>query len=110
MLLFVFNKYDLVNDEDILNEYSNQFLDLLLPYLSQTFQVTLDRELIKQNIFVVSGATHHGLDSRLTYMTAKLRSYDFRNEVTLDLVEKEEQYSAPLQEVTEEYLPTLIEQ
>lgn len=110
MLLWVLNKYDLVNDEEIVAEYTREMHEHLISYFKKQFDVTLSRDLLEKNTFVVSGATHHGIDGWLSKISERLQAHTFTNEFHLDLIEPEEEViDRRIIDVTDEMLPQLIE-
>ncbi|USN56327.1 MAG: hypothetical protein H6766_04630 [Candidatus Peribacteria bacterium] len=111
MLLWVLNKYDLVNDDEIVEEYKHAMFQHVIAYFKKQFDADLTEELLGQNTFVVSGATHYGTDAWLSKMSERLQSHEFINEFHLDLIESEELiHESRIIDITEEKLPQLIEE
>jgi GTPase SAR1 family protein len=54
MLVFVLNKYDLINDEEIASMYQDELNKHVIAYFKKTFKYTLDAQTITHNTFVVS--------------------------------------------------------
>lgn len=109
LLCFVFNKYDLVYDDEIVGEYQQQFDNRLKAYFLSTFWVGVAADLLEKTSFVLSGATRHGLDAWLHFLTAKLRSYEFAHESILDLVEGEVVVFERIVDITDQEIDLLIE-
>ncbi len=57
-VVFVLNKYDLINDEELLEEYKKQLIQIFSEYLKKHKYSTLPEELIRKNIFVTSAGTY----------------------------------------------------
>lgn len=57
-VVFVLNKYDLINDEELLEEYKKQLVQIFSEYLKQHKYKSLPEELIRNNIFVTSAWTY----------------------------------------------------
>jgi len=64
-IVFAINKYDLVSDPEIIEEYKKQFLKNLNIYLRKNFFYEIETESFKKNTFVVSAASHFGLNEWL---------------------------------------------
>ena len=61
-ILFALNKFDLVNDEEIVNEYKAQLKKVVLKYLKKfDTKKTITDKILDKNIFTVSAATHYEL-------------------------------------------------
>jgi small GTP-binding protein len=111
MLLWVLNKYDLVQDEEIVHEYIQQLTEHLVGYFDTRFGLSVDAELIQRNVFVVSGATNYQIDHRLDKLSERLQSHEFVNEYTIERVEYDtdhESQSGSMYDVTDTVLPQLI--
>lgn len=109
MLVFVLNKYDLINDQEIVDMYRDELMKHVQQYFGQTFSFDLTEKNIADNTFVISGATRYGLDHFLTVISQKLKDYDFTNEVTLDLVETHQTQLMPIIDITETGIEHLVE-
>ncbi len=109
MLVFVLNKYDLINDQEIADMYLEELTSHVITYFSRTFSVTLSSDNISDNTFIMSWATRYGLDMFLTVISQKMKDYDFTNKVTLELVEYHHHEVEPIVELGEEAINYLIE-
>jgi hypothetical protein len=74
-LVLVLNKYDLVNDPEITKEYMNTCINELLDFLKEKKRgKKLTKKIIQENSFIVSAATHYGLDGRLHHLLKLLKN------------------------------------
>jgi len=65
-LLFVVNKYDLVNDKDILQEYFSELKKQILHFFQKkNIWKTITSQLLDTNLFALSAATHVGIEEWL---------------------------------------------
>jgi 50S ribosomal subunit-associated GTPase HflX len=65
-ILFLINKYDLVNDDEILKEYKKEMIIEIIDFLKKNkIGKKITKNLIEKNIFVISAATHFGIDKWL---------------------------------------------
>ena len=64
-ILFIFNKWDLINDEEILAEYKKVFFDQVNEFLSSKSLPRLDIQLLEKNIFLTSAGTYYGVGELL---------------------------------------------
>lgn len=72
-IVFAINKYDLVSDPEIIEEYKKQFLKNLNIYLRKNFSYEIETESFKKNTFVVSAASHFGLNEWLVWLVKILQ-------------------------------------
>jgi GTPase SAR1 family protein len=73
------NKYDLVNDEEIVEEYKKEFLKNLNKFLKESLNFEISEKLLNNNCFTVSAATHTGIDNwvkHLVELLKKTKEYD----------------------------------
>ena len=61
-IIFALNKYDLINDDEIVWEYKKQFLINLNSFTQRELDFEITADIFEKNCFVVSAATHYGLD------------------------------------------------
>ena len=65
-MLFVINKYDLVKDEEVLQEYKHALFQDILDFLKKKeTKLTIDEKLIDNNTVTMSAVTHFGADEFL---------------------------------------------
>ncbi|MDR3169635.1 MAG: DUF1967 domain-containing protein [Candidatus Peribacteria bacterium] len=60
-VVFVLNKYDLINDIELVEAYQKQLVDTFSEYLAAHGYQSLPEALIRANIFVTSAGTYYGL-------------------------------------------------
>ena len=61
-IIFALNKYDLINDDEIVWEYKKQFLINLNNFTKKELDFEITADMLEKNCFVVSAASHYGLD------------------------------------------------
>jgi len=83
LIVFVFNKFDLISDEEIAQEYIDEFIKKTLKYTSPTLKKTIFAAItdktLKKNSFVISAATHHGLPELLRFRADQLEYIKLKN-------------------------------
>lgn len=80
-MMFLINKYDLVNDKDILKEYQEQLRKEILAFFKKNkIWTKITKKLLTQHTFTISAATHFGVDDRLKHVVEILKKTD-TNEV-----------------------------
>ncbi|MDD2537189.1 MAG: Obg family GTPase CgtA [Candidatus Absconditabacteria bacterium] len=60
-VVFVLNKYDLINDEELVEEYQKQLVGRLSIYLEENGFSLIPEHIIRKNIFVTSAGTYFGV-------------------------------------------------
>jgi len=76
-LLFVINKYDLINDIEILKEYKTQLWDKILDFFKKNkIWTKITKKLLEDHTFTISAATHFGVDERLKKIVDVLTKTD----------------------------------
>ena len=76
-MLFLINKYDLVNDADILKEYKTQFRKQILEFFKKNnIWTKITKKLLDEHTFTISAATHFGIDERLHKVVEMLHKTD----------------------------------
>jgi 50S ribosomal subunit-associated GTPase HflX len=74
-LIFAINKYDLIYDEEILNEEMHLLHKKILDYFKKNkFGSKIKKELLEKYTFFLSAATHHGVDDRVNRMIPMLKN------------------------------------
>ena len=64
--MFIINKYDLVQDEEILEEYKSVLYKDIISFLEKKRnKLKIDEDLIDKNTVVMSAVTHVGVDEFL---------------------------------------------
>ena len=75
-IIFAMNKYDLINDDEIIWEYKREFLKNLNKFLKKRLSFEIDKDCFDHNCFVVSAATHFGLEDWKNNMLNLLQTTD----------------------------------
>lgn len=90
-ILIIINKYDLVNDMEIIQEYKKQVLKQFGIFMKQNKWKNLTKKIFDQNSFVISAATHLWLDDMLKKFVEILQSSSYVNYVdVIDIVKSKE--------------------
>lgn len=80
-MVFVINKYDLINDWEILKEYKEQLRKQIQWFFKKNKTwTTITKELLDKHTFTLSAATHFGVDEWLNVMVDGIKNID-ANEV-----------------------------
>lgn len=93
-IIFAMNKYDLINDDEIIWEYKKVFLKTLNKFLKKELSFEIDKECFEHNCFVLSAATHFGLENRTKSImnilqNTDLEEYAFSTEEEIEFKEWE---------------------
>lgn len=76
-MMFLINKYDLVNDKDILKEYQEQLYNQILDFFKKNkIWTKITKKLLTQHTFTLSAATHLGVDEWLNHLVEMLKKTD----------------------------------
>ena len=76
-ILFLINKYDLINDSEILKEYKAQFRKQILDFFKHhNIWTKITKKLLDEYTFTISAATHFGIDDRLKKVVDVLKKTD----------------------------------
>lgn len=113
-LLFVLNKWDLINDEEVLKEYKAVFYDNINTFLKERRLSQLSLSLLEKNTFTTSTGTLYGIDNLLRKFAELLQKTE-SIDVELDTYQSEEDTQDEenydlITEITEEEKPHLIEE
>ena len=113
-LLFVLNKWDLINDEEVLREYKAVFYDNINTFLKERRLAQLSLSLLEKNTFTTSAGTFYGIDNLLRKFAELLQKTE-SIDVELDTYQSEEDTQDEenydlITEITEEEKPHLIEE
>lgn len=110
-IIFAMNKYDLINDNEIVWEYKKQFLRNLNKFLKKDLNFEISKELLDKNCFIVSAATHFGLENwtkHLVDLLKKTKMYDTTFEKT-EKIEFKEWEVEMVTDITKQEKPKLLE-
>lgn len=76
-LLFMINKYDLINDAEILKEYKDQLRKEVLAFFKKNnIWTKITKKLLEEHTFTISAATHFGVDEWLKKIVDVLTKTD----------------------------------
>jgi len=76
-MMFLINKYDLINDPEILKEYKAQFRKQILDFFKKNkIWIKITKKLLDEYTFTISAATHFGIDDRLKKVVDVLKKTD----------------------------------
>jgi 50S ribosomal subunit-associated GTPase HflX len=74
-IIFVINKYDLINDEEIINEEMFLLHKKMIEYFKKNkISKKITQKLLEKYTYFVSAATHHGIDERVRNMIPMLKN------------------------------------
>ena len=113
-ILIVLNKWDLLNDEEILKEYKRTLFKSLNEFLSSRKYWKLSDKVLENNTFVTSAWTYHWVGELLRKFAELLQktedSWYYPEMISQDIeFEEDEEEQMMITEVTEEEKPHLIE-
>ena len=113
-ILIVLNKWDLLNDEEILKEYKKTLFKSLNEFLSSRKYWKLSDKVLENNTFVTSAWTYHWVGELLRKFAELLQktedSWYYPEMISQDIeFEEDEEEQMMITEVTEEEKPHLIE-
>ena len=109
-MIFLINKYDLINDPDILKEYQEQLRKEILSFFKTHKTWTkITKKLLKESTFTISAATHFGVDERLKYVVEVLKKTDIQEVYHLENiphkeVKKRQDFIKNISETEKEFL------
>jgi GTPase involved in cell partitioning and DNA repair len=110
-IIFVLNKYDLINDPELVEEYKKQLVDRFSVYLTDNGFNQLSEPLIRKNIYITSAGTYFGVGERIRALAEILKKTPM-----VALPEIEQQYlltdneeEEMISDSTDEEKPFLIE-
>lgn len=116
-ITFVFNKFDLIQDKELMQEYISSFLKqlkLCVINKNKLFK-DIDEKIVQKNIFIISAATHYNLDKIVRYWADHLENRTLFNYVP-ELKKREEfaiyedENSCLLTDITEQEKEQLLEE
>lgn len=110
-LMFVINKYDLVNDDDIVKEYTTQLYTQILSFLKKhNLWTSITKELLQTHTFTISAATHYGVDDRLKKMVELLKKTTAQEVYHIENIEiaQPESVQEWITDISEQEKPVLI--
>jgi GTPase SAR1 family protein len=113
-IVFVLNKYDLINDSELIAEYQQQLVEKFLHYVHAINPSSLkcgDKNLIIKNCFITSAGTYYGVGEWIRALAEILKRTPL---VTLAEIEPIQHFSSDEEEemisdITDREKPFLIE-
>lgn len=116
-ILFVLNKRDLINDEEILNEYKIALFGQINEFLSSKRLSKINTRLLDENCFVTSAGTYYGVGELLRKFAELLQKsqeigYDFElfHQDYTDIEHQDDEQAELITEITDQEKPMLIEE
>ena len=115
-VVLVLNKWDLLNDEEILKEYKKTFFSSLNNFLKEKWYWSLNDKILEKNTFLTSAWTYHGVWALLRKFAELLQKTEdnwyYPEIINENVIEEEndEEGQMMITEVTEEEKPHLIEE
>ncbi len=109
-ILIAINKYDIINDQELMQEY----ITATYAHINETCKKEkikiIPKEIREKNTFVISAFTHYGIEKRLERITKTLREIptDFTENIQRFIVKEEKALS--IQEVTKKEKAFLIQE
>jgi len=97
LVVFVFNKYDLVWDDEIVEEFLNTFIEEIQNFNSKTLNAhkpfqKIKAKNIKKNCFVISSASHYGTSWLVKFFAEELETLQLKS---LEPVEDKKHFLIP---------------
>lgn len=110
-ILILINKYDLVNDMEIIQEYKSQVWKHFWVFIKKNKWKKIPDKILDKNTFVISAATHFGLDEMLNKFVEVLKSasYVAYNEA-LERKITHRMSDNMIEDITQQDKPLLLEQ
>lgn len=109
-LHIIANKYDMINDQEIAQE----FVKTLAGYLSDHFQTKRGRsvwsDILLSNSFVVSAATHYGIDDWTKALGNLIARKELRYTYLFDTVKTDEVYHEFVTDITDQEIEMLLDE
>lgn len=102
-IIFAMNKYDLINDDEIVWEYKKQFLKIFNNYSKENLDFELSEKLFEKNCFVVSAATHYWLTNWVNRLAEILKRSPTIDNILDDWEEEwefEDEYNIMIKDIT----------
>jgi Obg family GTPase CgtA len=112
-IMFAFNKFDLIQDEELVAEYLKTFKKAIssLHFSGELVFADVEPDVLDKNIFVISAAAHTHLDSMSEFWKRQLKSRTLKEHVpvsddkpTLQYVEEDACLVEDISEEEKEYL------
>lgn len=110
-VVFVLNKYDLINDPELVEEYKKQLVERFSIYLTDNGFNQLSEALIRKNIYVTSAGTYFWVGEWIRALAEILKKTPMfaLPEVETDFTFEEDEEWEMISDITEKEKPFLIE-
>lgn len=112
-IIFALNKYDLINDDEIVWEYKKQFLIKLNDFTKKELNFEIKLDTFEKNCFVVSAASHFWLDKWTNKIAEILKKSPAVEHIFDDDVQEWEfidEYNIMIKDITDKEKQKLIEE
>ena len=108
MIVIVLNKQDILDDQEVIAEYTAHFVAYAITYLQNTFGISVDKQEIP--VYMLSAITKQGIDSWLDLIQHYLQYEREQSALLLfDVVPVAKKPVGHIKDITKEELPWLIE-
>lgn len=104
------NKYDMVNDLEIAQELVKALSAHLSKHLSDRRSLSVPAASLIQNSFIVSAATHFGLEDWIQKISYLIASTELKTMTLLDRVDVDTVSHIKITDVTEQEVPFLLDE
>ena len=104
------NKYDMVNDMEIAQEFVQSLCMFLQKHLADRRWLSLDTWLLVSNSFIVTAATHMGIHEWINKVSYLLSSISLTTMTLFDTVDLDFQFHTKVKDITEQDLPYLLDE
>ncbi len=109
-ILFVLNKSDLINDDEIIEEYKKQLVSRFSLFLEERQYTKLSEHLIRNNFFVTSAGTMQGVEERKNHLARLLQTIPVQKMPDIEpIVSFEPDEEEMILDITDEEKPWLIQ-
>ena len=112
-VIFALNKYDLINDDEIVWEYKKQFLIKLNEFTQKELDFEIKWDIFEKNCFVVSAASHYWLDKWINKIAEILKKSPTAEHIFDDDIQEWEfidEYNIMIKDITDKEKEKLIEE
>ncbi len=104
LIYFVFNKYDTIDDEEILSEYQKHFLEKI----SKKLKIT--KNILKNNISTISCFTRFGIENFVNNISLKIKNFDSKDILDFDKFKSKKIITNYIEDVTDWERDKLLDQ
>lgn len=112
-IIFVLNKYDLVMDEEVLEEYKKQLVSTFSIYLQENSYAQISEDLIRNSLRITSAGTMQWVNERRDYLAQLLQRLPHQEMPEIEsfssLEDDDEEAEEMITDITDLEKPWLIE-